>query len=94
MTGAQLGAQPGPMATPPSAVSGADIDGSLLSLLSRVESARASATGAMSGAALAFGQLPRGAESTIGRCSGRSTEMRRTTSGTDELEGTGHGNEF
>ena len=46
MTGAQLGAQPGPMATPPSAVSGADIDGSLLSLLSRVESARASATGA------------------------------------------------
>jgi hypothetical protein len=52
MTGAQLGAQPGPMATPPSAVSGADIDGSLLSLLSRVESARASATGA------ACGQLP------------------------------------
>jgi hypothetical protein len=92
MTGAQLGAQPGPMATPPSAVSGADIDGSLLSLLSRVESARASATGAMSGAAC--GQLPRGAESTIGRCSGRSTEMRRTTLGTDEREGTGHGNEF
>jgi hypothetical protein len=92
MTGAQLGAQPGPMATPPSAVSGADIDGSLLSLLSRVESARASATGAMLG--VACGQLPRGAESTIGRCSGRSTEMRRTTSGTDEREGTGHGNEF
>lgn len=88
MTGAQLGAQPGPMATPPSAVSGADIDGSLLSLLSRVESARASAMGATSGAAC--GQLPRGAEST----SGRSTEMRRTTSGTDEREGTGHGNEF
>jgi hypothetical protein len=88
MTGAQLGAQPGPMATPPSAVSGADIDGSLLSLLSRVESARASATGAMSG--VACGQLPRGAEST----SGRSTEMRRTTLGTDEREGTGRGNEF
>lgn len=90
MTGAQLGAQPGPMATPPSAVSGADIDGSLLSLLSRVESARASAMGATSGAACGQLPVPRGAEST----SGRSTEMRRTTSGTDEREGTGHGNEF
>ena len=94
MTGAQLGAQPGPMATPPSAVSGADIDGSLLSLLSRVESARASATGAMSDAS---GLLPRGAESTSGRATEMrrdTTEMRRTTAGTGEPEGMGHGDEF
>ena len=86
------GAQP--MAAPPSAVSGEGIDGSLHSLLSRVESARASATGAMSDAS---GLLPRGAESTSGRATEMrrdTTEMRRTTAGTGEPEGMGHGDEF